>query len=548
MKLSEKDDSLAEIIRYHEETKHHYHRYARSAGYMDWENQPNPFRFYNQTSVVELPLLREDPQVSYTGLYHRHSNTSRRLAVENIAGFLELSLGLSAWKAVQGSKWALRMNPSSGNLHPTEAHLVLPQTVGIEGGVYHYNSLNHALEQRAMVSRETWQTLLSHFGCDGFLIGLSSIFWRESWKYGERAFRYCHHDIGHALAAVSLSANLFGWKATYLNGLSDDTMGTVLGFDKTRFAPLEEEHPDLLCFVHPNHHWQIPRTLPDAVRAAFANLDFRGKPNLLSKERINWDIIYQTANLTRKPETEAQKCSFGRRKWRREVPCRLSAANVIRLRRSATSFDRNDSMTASTSHQVAQTSTRTTLPRSDCAPFDLELMDPSIHLLIFVHSVEDLTPGLYFFLRNEKDAMPIKAMTRSRFLWQPIEENFPLFLLEKGNFRQQAAMVSCHQDIAGSGVFSLGMIAAFSDLTADRPYGYRQLFWESGMIGQVLYLAAEAYGVRGTGIGCFFDDAVHDILGLENNRYQSLYHFTAGLPVEDPRLTTYPAYHHLKNR
>jgi hypothetical protein len=65
------------------------------------------------------------------------------------------------------------------------------------------------------------------------------------------------------------------------------------------------------------------------------------------------------------------------------------------------------------------------------------------------------------------------------------------------------------------------------------------------MIGQVLYLEAEAHGVRGTGIGCFFDDAVHDILGLSGNRYQSLYHFTIGRPIEDPRLTTYPAYHHL---
>ena len=68
------------------------------------------------------------------------------------------------------------------------------------------------------------------------------------------------------------------------------------------------------------------------------------------------------------------------------------------------------------------------------------------------------------------------------------------------------------------------------------------------MIGQVLYLEAEAHGVRGTGIGCFFDDAVHEILGLENNQYQSLYHFTIGLPVEDPRLTTYPPYQHLDDR
>jgi nitroreductase len=89
------------------------------------------------------------------------------------------------------------------------------------------------------------------------------------------------------------------------------------------------------------------------------------------------------------------------------------------------------------------------------------------------------------------------------------------------------------------------MIARFRSPITSEPFRYRQLFWETGMIGQVLYLEAEAHGVRGTGIGCFFDDAVHDILGLSGNRYQSLYHFTIGRPIEDPRLTTYPAYHHL---
>jgi hypothetical protein len=68
------------------------------------------------------------------------------------------------------------------------------------------------------------------------------------------------------------------------------------------------------------------------------------------------------------------------------------------------------------------------------------------------------------------------------------------------------------------------------------------------MIGQVLYLEAEAHEARGTGIGCFFDDAVHELLGLSDDRYQSLYHFTVGHPLEDPRLTTLPPYSHLRDR
>jgi hypothetical protein len=78
------------------------------------------------------------------------------------------------------------------------------------------------------------------------------------------------------------------------------------------------------------------------------------------------------------------------------------------------------------------------------------------------------------------------------------------------------------------------------------PAFYPRLFWETGLIGQVLYLEAEAAGVRGTGIGCFLDDAVHDMLGVRGRVWQSLYHFTIGGPMEDPRVTTIPPYAHLR--
>ncbi|MCI0500011.1 MAG: SagB/ThcOx family dehydrogenase, partial [Planctomycetales bacterium] len=538
------DRTVEEIIGYHEATKHHYDRYARSPGYMDWENQPNPFRFYEETRVIPLPLLKKDPHAGHQDLYERNNNHPKEFTIATIAGFLELSLGLSAWKAVGKSRWSLRMNPSSGNLHPTEAHLVLPQLEPVEAGVYHYNPLMHTLSQRAAISQDVWRNIRSHFGSEGFLIGLSSIFWRESWKYGERALRYCHHDVGHALAAISFSANLFGWKAVYLNGLADEAIAAVLGFDRTRYEGLEEEHPDLLCFIHPHQHGVVPRDLPPSIVSAFARLQFRGKPNNLSKTRLNWEIIYKTAQLTRKPATAAVQFNFGRRDWLRKAPCQLSAAEIIRQRRSATAFNRDG--TAGKTELMAMLDK--TLPRYDCAPFDVGLIDPATHLLIFVHNVEGLKPGLYFFFRNEKDVAAVKRIARSGFLWQPVAADFPFFLLEEGNFRQSAMMVSCHQEIAGFSAFSLGMIAAFSELITHQPFRYRHLYWETGMIGQVLYLEAEAHGLRGTGIGCFFDDAVHEIVGIADHRYQSLYHFTIGRPLEDPRLTTYPPYDHLKDR
>ena len=84
-------------------------------------------------------------------------------------------------------------------------------------------------------------------------------------------------------------------------------------------------------------------------------------------------------------------------------------------------------------------------------------------------------------------------------------------------------------------------VAQLPNGTYGAPF-YRNLFWEAGLVGQVLYLEAEETGIRSTGIGCYFDDPVHDVFGISSRDWQSFYHFTVGGPVEDSRLTTLPAY------
>ena len=93
------------------------------------------------------------------------------------------------------------------------------------------------------------------------------------------------------------------------------------------------------------------------------------------------------------------------------------------------------------------------------------------------------------------------------------------------------------------------MLAEFREtLDGFGPWFYRCLYWETGVVGQVLYLEAEASGIRGTGIGCFFDDLTHQVFGIEGDRFQVLYHFTMGGAVDDPRLRTSPPYEHLRRR
>ena len=108
---------------YHEATKHHFHRFAASPGYLDWATQPDPFRKFAGAPVDALPRTPLAADVAYARLFDGDA-PRRPVGDDAVAEWLRCSLGLSAWKQYQRSRWALRVNPSSGNLHPTEAYVV----------------------------------------------------------------------------------------------------------------------------------------------------------------------------------------------------------------------------------------------------------------------------------------------------------------------------------------------------------------------------------------------------------------------------------------
>lgn len=536
------ETSWETIMAYHEATKHHFNRYARSAGYMDWNNQPDPFRSYEGAVRVPLALCREDSDLPYKGLFTPAPDAGKELTLAGLGSFLELSLGLSAWKAVGNHRWSLRMNPSSGNLHPTEGHLVVPGLPDLAGGVFHYDPLGHALERRARLSAEQVSRMETHFGGPGFLVALSTIFWRESWKYGERAYRYCNLDAGHALAAVAFAARLHDWQLTCLNAVGDREIRAVLGFDRTRWRTLEEEHPEMMGWVSVRRTaGAVPQTLPSPWVQAFESIDFSGTPNALSPKAVDWSIIGRTAAAAEKPVTQPEPCELDSLPESLTPAADSSAAAVIRRRRSAVSYDPTRTIPSETFRAILQG----TLPVADCAPFGVRLMPPQVHLLLFVHRVAGMAPGLYLFLRRAAMLPVLRSALSAAFQWRTVKSGWPLFLLDARDVTVEAAELSCHQEIAGHGAFAAAMLAPFDQRLKEAPYQYRQLYWECGMIGQALYLGAEVHGIRGTGIGCFFDDPVHELLGIKDRAFQSLYHFTAGHPIEDRRLTTLPAYHHL---
>lgn len=225
-----------------------------------------------------------------------------------------------------------------------------------------------------------------------------------------------------------------------------------------------------------------------------------------------------------------------------------SAGQIIHQRRSLLACDGKTSIPAPRFYRMLER----VMPRAELPvperpmPWDTISWAPAIHFGLFVHRVDGVEPGLYALARDPAKVAKLKGTMHTHFSWETppgCPAALPLFLLERGDARVLATQVSCRQDIAGDGAFSLGMLAEYqSALVENGPSFYRHLFWEAGLIGQLLYLEAETAGVRATGIGCFFDDPVHGVFGFRDLAFQSLYHFTVGGAVDDPRLTTLPPY------
>ena len=541
------------VVAYHERTKHHLHRFAAGPGYLDWATQPDPFRRYRGADLVRLPLPKPGRPLPYWQLYALGQVPPEPLSLESISLFFRYALSLTAWKRLHETRWSLRANPSSGNLHPTEGYTVLPavERLGDAPAVYHYAPKEHALERRAILDAKGWSELCAPFPDGSFLVGLSSVHWREAWKYGERAFRYCQHDAGHALATLRIAGAALGWGLVLLDGISDSAIAGLFGLSRgDDYGPAEREEPELLALVTSGLPSTSPRLL-NGLTAGSIGAQWGGRANTLSHEHsVEWPVIDEVAQATRRFGSAPITEDFSRFPTEEQllgIPVRqglLTAEKAILGRRSAVAMDRSTAI----SQQVFFRTLARLMPTRDgrSVPWDAIPWRPRIHLGLFVHRVEGVPRGLYVLARDPDKLAALREVMRPEFRWQRLPScppGLPLYLLQETDCRTLAANVSCGQDIASDGAFSLGMIADYMDsLTTHGAAFYRNLFWEAGMVGQVLYLEAEEAGIRSTGIGCYFDDPVHEAFGITSRGWQSFYHFTVGGPVEDTRLTTLPAY------
>ena len=525
---------------YHDRTKHRPERYAASLGYMDWANQPDPFRRFEGAPLRRLSgEAWEGPRF---GDVVAGSVRPEPLDFRFLDRLLFLSFALSAWKAIPGSRWSLRVNPSSGNLHPTEAYLLvpLPETPTL----YHYAPHEHGLEERARLGDDSWAELTRGLPDECMFIGLTSIHWREAWKYGERAYRYCQHDAGHAIGAVAYAAACLGWRAQLLTAVTDSDLAELLGVANQSGA--EAEHADCLMVLHAaNTEVDLERFAIPAGARADVTKTLSGEPNKLCANYHSWPVIDEVATACLKTDSTGV-CETGWENARGRVPGAtdsMAATTVIRNRRSAVAMDGRTSIDRATFYRMLDR----TLAGEDRIPHAVLPWRPRIHLALFVHRVDGLPPGLYMLERSGDPGL--RSFLGADWDWRTPEgcpDHLSLFFVNESDARPTAKASSCHQDIAADGCFAVAMLGEFEEsIRTHGPWFYRALHWESGVIGQTLYLEAERAGIRSTGIGCFFDDLTHEVVDYEGHGLQVIYHFTVGGAVDDERLQTLPAYEHL---
>ena len=519
------------ILDYHNKTKHHPNKYAASLGYMDWATQPDPFRSYKGAAKIQLPLALENTTPPYHLLWEENNVPQAPLCIESISQLFQFSLAISAYKSANETSWALRCNASSGNLQPTEGYIILPPLNGIskKTTISHYAPFDHSLEILNEFDTAFWDKLPQ----ESFFISLSSIIWREAWKYGERSFRYTQLDLGHALHALHVSAKMLGWNISLVDNCDIKDIDTLLGFDKkTRFHKDEYEESDILLFISKEksltskifNEWRLKTLLRDMKPYDYTIA------NRLSSSHHHWEILdlindathfTPTSQLPLHPYLHPQGTSHVSKNPSSE------SKEVILKRRSAQMMDANRSKI--TNEQFATILKSVYHEKAD------------VHFAIFIHDVDGLQSGLYLYLRDSDDLQNLKENLDATFVWNEVYEH--LYLLKLGDYRAIAKHISCSQDIAKDGAFSLGMIAKFASvLHENNPQKYKELYYECGAIGQQLYLEATSLGLSATGIGCFLDDIMHQLLGLRDNSYQSLYHFTIGRAIVDMRVQTHRPY------
>lgn len=134
-----------------------------------------------------------------------------------------------------------RTAPSAGALYPLELYVVADYVDGLAKGIYHYLPKGHRLAKvsDADVREELAEAALAQESIQqaAAVFVFTAVYARTEKKYGKRAARYVHIEVGHAAENLFLQAEALGLATVVIGAFHDEDVSKVLQLP-TDHAPL----------------------------------------------------------------------------------------------------------------------------------------------------------------------------------------------------------------------------------------------------------------------------------------------------------------------
>lgn len=189
----------------------------------------------NKGSKFGLPPPRERGEISLEEAIARRRSV-RRYRRESLS-LSQLSQVLWAAQGITSAD-GLRAAPSAGATYPLEVYVFVARdgVEGLEEGIYHYNVENHSLSlhkggdlrgQLSVAALE--EEFIAQAPVD---IVLCALYERTSWRYGRRAERYVHMEVGHVGENIHLQAAAVGLAVVMVGAFYDEEVSRVMELEK----------------------------------------------------------------------------------------------------------------------------------------------------------------------------------------------------------------------------------------------------------------------------------------------------------------------------
>ncbi len=185
---------------------------AQKTTFLEWDTQPSLFKHYPhfcyRLSLHNVPAL--------SWLSHLRCITSLRTVAQK--PYYQLNV------------------PSAGNLQPLEIYVQVRNVEGVLCGIYHHDVVS---EQLVLIQEIEADGVESYVGMqnrfNGFMVMVSLVPFRSSWKYGLRAWRYLYLDLGHQLGALSATVRHYGQELTKMSQIQAEGLNRMMGMGEDEF-------------------------------------------------------------------------------------------------------------------------------------------------------------------------------------------------------------------------------------------------------------------------------------------------------------------------